>query len=87
MRYFWLNSIKMFLKVIRVKCIFYKNGCDEVLNYYELQAHQMECRKCPDCRQKCEDCHRYVPNYDMVRHKRVCEPLERIVVARRTRVE
>ena len=68
----YLVSVKRFLSLIKMKCMNHEQGCTEILSYYDLNEHQEKCLKCPDCSQICPDCLKYIPTYDMARHKRIC---------------
>ena len=49
------RNISKLLEQFRVKCRFYEK-CGQVLDYKELQNHELSCSSCGQCKAKCPKC-------------------------------
>jgi hypothetical protein len=55
-------------QAFKISCKNKDMGCDRILMIDELESHELQCEKCPDCKIKCNRCEMPISVLDKESH-------------------
>ena len=63
------NLLNILNQAFKITCKNKDDGCDRILTIDELQSHEYQCEKCPDCKVMCTRCENPISPNDFESHQ------------------